>query len=173
MYFQAPPLLPRENAHDSIAWRAASTLLCRCSTGQIYTFLQCKALFNKRLSGRRRCNRDKIRLKLIKDWYSTFEDLESWRGVSGVRCKLQTLQTRGQATNDQKIELKWSLDRSFTAHNKVKTFRNGFLSAYFNLMWVKTSEGTKFYVRLATSKLTAEGQISAFLTDFVKLSRRY
>ena len=26
---------------------------------------------------------------------------------------------------------------------------------------------------VVTSKLTAEGQISAFLTDFVKLSRRY
>ena len=156
MYFQAPPLLPRENAHDSIALRTASTLLCRCSTGQIYTFLRCKALFNKRLSRRRRCNRDKIRLKLIKDWYSTFEDVESWRGVSGVRCnvcKLHTLQTRGQATNQRKIVPKWSLDRSFTAHNKVRT-------------------GTKFYVRLATSKLTAEGQISALLTDFVKLSRR-
>ena len=135
MYFQAPPLLPRENAHDSIAWRTASTLLFRCSTGQIYTlsFLQCKALFNKRLSRRRRCTRDKIRLKLIKDWYSAFEDIESWRGVSGVRCKLQTLQTRGQATNDRKIVLKWSLDWSFTAHNKVKTFRNGFLSASFSL----------------------------------------
>ena len=111
MYFQAPPLLPRENAHDSIAWRVAWTLLC--STGQIYTFLQCKALFNKRLSRRRRCNRDKIRLKLIKDWYSTFEDVESWRGVSGVRCELQTLQTRGQMTNGLKIVQKWSLDRSF------------------------------------------------------------
>ena len=172
MYFQAPPLLSRENAHDSIAWRTASTLLCRCSTGQIYTSVQCKALFNKGLSCRRRCNRVKIRLKLIKDWYSTFEDVESCRGVSGVRCKLHTLQTRGQATNDPKIVLKWSLDRSFTAHNKVRTFQNGFLSAYFNLLWVKTGEGTKFYVRLATSKLTAGGQIPAFLTDFVKLSRR-
>ena len=55
---------------------------------------------------------------------------------SGVRCKSQTLQTRGQATNDRKIVLKWSLDRSFPAHNKVKIVRNGFLSAYFNLMWV-------------------------------------
>ena len=77
MYFQAPPLLPRENGHDSIARRTASTLLCRCRTGQIYTFLRCKALFNKRLSRRRRCNRHKIRLKLIKDWYSNFEDVES------------------------------------------------------------------------------------------------
>ena len=76
---------------SSIAWRTASTLLCHCSTGQIYILVQCKALFNKWLSRRRRCNRDKIRRTLIKDWYSTFEDVESWRGVPGVRCKLQTL----------------------------------------------------------------------------------
>ena len=42
-----------------------------------YTFVRCKALFNKGLSRRRRCNRDKIRLQLIKDWYSTSEDVES------------------------------------------------------------------------------------------------
>ena len=72
MYFQAPLLLPHENGHDSIAWLTASTLIVpECSTGQICTFVQCKALFNKRLSRQRRCNRVKIRLKLIKDWYST------------------------------------------------------------------------------------------------------
>ena len=61
-------------------------------------FVQCKALFSKWLSRRRRCNRDKIRVKQVKDWNSTFEDAESWRGVSGVRCKLQTLDSP-QATN--------------------------------------------------------------------------
>ena len=42
------------------------------------SFVQCKALFNKCISRRRRCKfRDKIRLKLIETWYSTFEDVES------------------------------------------------------------------------------------------------
>ena len=134
-----PPLLARKNAHDSIEWRTASTLLCHCSAGQIYIFVQCKAVFNEWLSRRRRCNRNKIGLNWSKIGIrqaSTFEDVESSRGVSGVRCKLQTLQTKGQATNDRKIVLKWFLDRSFAAHIKVKTLRNSFLSAYFNLMWV-------------------------------------
>ena len=83
------------------------------------------------------------------------------------------LQTRGQAMNDPKIMLNQPFDSSFTADFKVRTFQNSFLSAYFNLMWVQRSEGTKFYVRLAISKLTSEGQISAFLIDFVKLSLHY
>ena len=49
---------------------------------------------------------------------------------------VQTLQTRGQATNDPKSKLKWPFDSSFTADFKVRTFQNSFLSAYFNLMWV-------------------------------------
>ena len=84
--------------YSNVEWRTASSLLCHCSTGRKYIFVQCKALFSKWLSRRRRCNRDKIRVKLVKDWYSTFEDAESWRGVSGVRCKLQTL-VSPQATN--------------------------------------------------------------------------
>ena len=61
-----PPLLTRKNAHDSIEWRTASTLLCHCSAGQIYIFVQCKAVFNKWLSRRRRCNRNKIHLNWSK-----------------------------------------------------------------------------------------------------------
>ena len=63
--------------------------------------------------------------------------------------------------------LKCSLDRSFTAH-KLRTFQKGYLSVYFNLVWVYKSEETKFYVRLATSKMTAEGQISAFFRAALK-----
>ena len=86
----------------------------------------------------KRCDRDKIRLKLIEDWYSTVEDVKSWHGVLGVKYKhiLQMLQTRGQATNDPKIRLNEPFDSSFTADFKVRTFQNSFLSAYFNLMWV-------------------------------------
>ena len=138
MYFLAPPLLPSENAHDSIAWRTASTLLCHCSAGQIYIFVPCKAAFKKWLSRRRRCNRNKICLNWSKIGIRPLKtSIVHAVCRSGVRCKLQTLQTRGQATNDRKIVLKWSLDRSFPAHNKVKIFRNGFLSAYFNLMWFR------------------------------------
>ena len=81
---------------------------------------------------------DKIRLKLIKDWYSTAQDVKSWHGVLGVKYKhiLQMLQTRGQAMNDPKIMLNQPFDSSFTADFKVRTFQNSFLSAYFNLMWV-------------------------------------
>ena len=138
MYFQALPLLARKNAHDSIEWRTASTLLCHCSAGQIYIFVPCKAAFKKWLSRRRRCNRNKICLNWSKIGIRPLKtSIVHAVCRSGVRCKLQTLQTRGQATNDRKIVLKWSLDRSFPAHNKVKIFRNGFLSAYFNLMWFR------------------------------------
>ena len=61
-----PPLLTRKNAHDSIEWRTASTLLCHCSADQIYIFVPCKAVLNKWLSRRRRCNRSKIRLNWSK-----------------------------------------------------------------------------------------------------------
>ena len=86
--------------------------------------------------------------KLIKELYSSCEHVDSWRSVR--------LHVTRRSSNDSIIGLKWPLDSSFTADFKVRTFQNGFLSAYFNLL----------------SKLTAEGQISAFLTDFVKLSRR-
>ena len=134
MYFQALPLLARKNAHDSIEWRTASTLLYHCSASQIYIFVQYKAVFNKWLSRRRRCNRNKIRLNWSKIGIRPLKTSKVdavcrvW-GANCRRCKM-----RGQATNDRKIVLKWCLDRSFTAHNKVKIFRNDFLSAYFNLM---------------------------------------
>ena len=44
------------------------------NVGSCWSTMLCP--FARSISRRRRCNRDKIRLKLIKDWYSTVEDVE-------------------------------------------------------------------------------------------------
>ena len=94
-------------------------------------------MFNKRLSRRKRCSRNEKPRKLIKELYSSCEYVDSSRGVQ--------LHVTRQRSNDSIIGLKKLLDLSLTADFKVKTFQNGFLSAYFNVLWVWTSEGTKFY----------------------------
>ena len=83
--------------------------------------------------------------KLIKDLYSTTECVcYSSDSLRGVHRTLQTSQT--YVTSDQRIVLKWALHLCLTAYYKVRTFRNVFLCAYFNLKWVKTRAQTKIYV---------------------------
>ena len=45
-------------------------------------------------------------------------------------CRRYKLEVKRRTTGKSRV-LKWSVDRSCTAHNKVRTFRNGFLSAYY------------------------------------------
>ena len=82
------------------------------------------------MSHRRRCSCDEIRRELIKVRYST--------GLQFARCQ------SGRYKRIQ-LMLKWPLDLPFTADYKVRTYRNVFLFAYFNLIRVKTCERTKIY----------------------------
>ena len=109
---------------------------------------------------------DEMRRKLIKDLYSTTEYVNIFRGVHRTLNRDKLF-----ATSDQRIVLKWPLDLSFTAYYKVRTFRNVFLCAYFNLIWVKV-HGLKFMSDPQLQSLPRRVKYLHFFTDFVKLSRR-
>ena len=93
-------------------------------------------MFNKWPSRLERCSRNEKPRKLIKELYLSCEYVDSWRGVQ--------LPVTRQRSNDSIIGLKWPFDSSFTADFKVRTFQKGFLFAYFNPLWVYTSDATKF-----------------------------
>ena len=92
-------------------------------------------MFIKWLSRRKRCILNEKPRKLIKELYSSCENVDSWRGNTRYKTKITPLDNRA------KMAL---LDSSFAADFKARTIQNDFPSPYFNLLWVYTSEGTKF-----------------------------
>ena len=76
--------------------------------------------------------------------------VDSWPGVQ--------LHVTRQWSNDSIIRLKWPLDSSFTADFKVRTFQRVSYLLILIYCGFRRVTGLNF-VRLAPSKLTAEGQI--------------
>ena len=63
--------------------------------------------------------------KLIKELYSSCENVDSWRGNTRYKTKITRLDNRA------KMAL---LDSSFAADFKARTIQNDFPSPYFNLL---------------------------------------
>ena len=73
-----------------------------------------------------------VAIKCVETWYPTIKYDDSWR-----HCVNRRNCTALYGTNGEKNTLNWLLDLPFIA-NKVRTFPNYHLCAYFNLIWVKS-----------------------------------